>query len=166
MKVLVRGTPVVVADSVGQPALRGAKMIVASKGSVKCNGKGRCAGPWCSGQAVFLTTPESNKEDKEMGWRGGTTKVCLTHVKDEEGNLIVPPPAMRVAQEALERQQSPRPDLSGDGVVSWEELAKAASDRDLTTLVMLARRLKRENESLRTKVIEAQGKLIEHLSAR
>lgn len=102
---LVRGTPVVIADSFGQAHLRGQRQVVASKGPVKCNGKGRCAGDWCIGLAVFVTDPETVNDDKDMGWRSGTTKVCLTHLKDEGGNLVLPPPAMRVAQETLASQE-------------------------------------------------------------
>jgi hypothetical protein len=175
---LIRGTPVTIADSFGQAHLRGQKQVVASKGPVKCNGKGRCAGDWCIGLAVFVTDPETTHDDKDMGWRSGTTKVCLTHLKDEEGTLILPPPAMKVAQEALRESsvantpvltptpvvQPPRP--VDNAPVSWEELAQASAERDLGRVILLARRLKSENEALRQKLVDTQAKLIEHLNAR
>jgi hypothetical protein len=164
---LIRGTRVTVADSFGKADLRGAEMIVASKGPVKCNGKGRCAGDWCEGLAVFLADPETLNEDKEMGWRGGTVKVCLTHLKDSDGHLVLAPPALQIAQAAL----APRPAAAApaapaqelpthEGVVTWEDLANADADRDYRLMVFLARKLKRESEELKTKVISLQEKLI------
>jgi len=159
---LIRGTPVIVADSFGKAAMRSKKVIVASKGPVKCNGKGRCAGDWCPGLAVFVTNPESAKEEKEMGWRGGTTKVCLTHLKDEDGNLVVAPPSLRAARK---KTTSARGDVQ-EGVVTWEDLANTVADGDFNALTQLARSLKRENESLKTQVIEAQAELIGSLRKR
>lgn len=166
---LIRGTRVMIADSFGKADLRGKEMIVASKGPVKCNGKGRCAGDWCIGLAVFLADPDSLHEDKEMGWRGGTTKVCLTHVKDNEGHLLLAPPALQIAQQALASTPKPKePTTSAphEGVVTWEDLAQTVADRDWNLLTHLARKLKRENEDLKVKVIETQAKLIETLEAR
>jgi hypothetical protein len=162
---LIRGTQVSIADSFGQAHLRGSKQIVASKGPVKCNGKGRCAGDWCIGLAVFLTDPDSKNDEKDMGWRSGTTKVCLTHVKDEEGNLVLPPPALRVAHAALEPSAGvlPRAETADNSPVSWEELAQVCNERDLGRLVLLSRRLKRENESLRQRLIDTQERLLSRL---
>jgi hypothetical protein len=162
---LIRGNTVVVADSFGQADLRGAKLIVASKGLVRCNRKGRCAGTWCIGKAVFVTSPNTNKDDKHMGWRSGTNKICLTHLKDEEGNLILPPQALRVMKEALDRPL-PQQDTPIVGPVTWDDLANTVSERDWVRLTTLARRLKRENEVLQQRVIEVQDKLIEHLNTR
>ncbi len=53
-----------------------------------------------------------------------------------------------------------------EGVVTWEDLAQAVADRNYPLVVVLARKLKRENEDLKVKVIEAQAKLIESLEAR
>lgn len=166
---LIRGTRVVVGESFRKPGLRGEEMIVASRGLVKCNGKGRCAGDWCAGLAVFLADPETVNEEKEMGWRGGTKKVCLTHLRTPEGDAVLPPPALQVAAEALEKQGQTTPTAnpySSTGVVTWEELAQTVADKDWTRLTYLARKLKRENEDLKVKVIAAQEKLIEHLQAR
>jgi hypothetical protein len=162
---LIRGTPVKIANSFGKADLRGADMIVASKGPVKCNGKNRCAGNWCIGFAVFVTDPGSMNEDKEMGWRGGTTKVCLTHLKDEDGHLVLPPPALQVAQKALasQRRDTPTRPSEHTGVVTWEDLANAVADQDYALVTRLARRLKRENEELKTKLIDLQQRLIEQL---
>lgn len=166
---LIRGTRVVIADSFGKADLRGEEMIVASKGPVKCNGKGRCAGDWCIGLSVFLADPDTLHEDKEMGWRGGTTKVCLTHVKDSEGHLYLAPPALQIAQQALAstpRPEEPPTGATHGGVVTWEDLAQTVADRDWVRLTHLARKLKRENEDLKVRVIEAQARLIESLEAR
>lgn len=162
---LIRGTQVTIADSFGQAHLRGSKQIVASKGPVKCNGKGRCAGDWCIGLAVFLTDPETKNDEKEMGWRSGTTKVCLTHIRDAEDNLVLPPPAMRVASAALESPAGvlPRVETADNSPVSWEELAQVCSERDLARLILLSRRLKRENEGLRQKLIDTQERLLSRL---
>jgi hypothetical protein len=161
---LIRGNSVVVADSFGKAANRGQTMIVASKTTVKCNGKGRCAGDWCIGLSVFLTKKSSSKKDKEMGWRGGTVKVCLTHLKDEEGRLLLTPPALRAAVAPVTSTDRPaNARIEHEGVVTWEDLACASADRDLDLVIFLARKLKSENEKLKSKVIEAQDNLIEGL---
>jgi len=156
---LTRGARVTVADSFSKATMRGSEQIVASKGPVKCNGKGRCAGDWCAGLAVFVTDPTANNEDKEMGWRGGTTKVCLTHLKDEDGELLVAPPTLcRERRPSSSANSAPH-----EGVVTWEDLANVVADGDFNALVQLARALKRENEVLKTQVIEAQSDLIGRL---
>ena len=163
---LIRGTPVIVADSFGKAALRGENMIVASKGPVKCNGKGRCAGDWCAGLAVFVTEPNTNNEDKEMGWRGGTTKICLTHLKDEDGLLVIAPPALRSVRSRITAPPvAGETTHTGDGVVTWEALACAVADQDWVLLTRIARSLKRENEGLKNRVIEVQNELIGRLQA-
>ena len=91
---LLRGTSVFIAESFGQAKLRGKNMIVSSKGTVECNGGDRCAGDWCAGLAVFVGTPESFKKDKKLAWRKGQIKICLTHVKDNGGALLVSPPLL------------------------------------------------------------------------
>jgi hypothetical protein len=163
---LARGTPVIIADSFGKPKLRGAKMMVASKSTVKCNKKGRCAGNWCLGLSAFVADPDTVNDEKDMGWRQGTTKVCLTHLKDKDGNLVLPPPppAMRVAQDAIEKAQAPRPVRSEAGPVSWDELAHTVADKDLPHLAFLARRLKTENDDLQRKVLVLQEKVIAQLT--
>lgn len=173
---LTRGTRVIVAESFGQAKLRGAKMVVASRNTVKCNKGTRCAGLWCAGLAVFVTTTKSSKKDKEMGWRGNTTKICLTHLKDKDGTLILPPP--------IERQSAPKTDYptsrfadikvieekpaaNGDrriGTVSWIELAHAVESGNLDQVAFMARSLKAENDGLKSKVIAAQDRLIENLT--
>ncbi len=171
---LTRGTPVIVADSFGQAKLRGAKMVVASRNTVKCNKGTRCAGLWCAGLAVFVTTSKSSKKDKEMGWRGNTTKICLTHLKDKDGTLILPPPIERppapradypTARFAgLKVEETPAP--NGDrrtGTVSWVELAHAVESGNLDQVAFMARALKAENDELKSKVIAAQDRLIENL---
>ena len=153
---LIRGSTVVVGSSFKRPALRGQEMIVASKGPVKCNKGDRCAGDWCNGQALFVADPSTNNEEKELGWRGGTTKICLTHLS-QDGEPLVTPSVVRVAQSALESHPLE--------VVTWEDLANAVADRDYDFLTILARRLKKENETLKSQVIDAQQRLIEHLQA-
>ena len=168
---LPRGTTVTVTDSFGKAALRGAQMIVASKGPVKCNKGGRCAGKWCVGLAVFVAAPATSKEDKEMGWRGGTTKVCLTHLRDTDNDLVIATPLSR--KKAKPGPKPAKPELGAvataitsssapvyEGVVTWEQLAHAAADRDFEQVTRLARQLKSENEVLKTQMIELQGKLL------
>jgi len=179
---LTRGTPVIVAESFGQAKLRGVDMIVASKSTVKCNGGTRCAGPWCAALAVFVTSPSSSKEEKEMGWRGGTTKICLTHLKDDGGVLFVPPPIARQRTEQkvltetyLRSERFPvsevklpeAPPSNGNGLtheVTWADLAEAHRSGDLDKLALLARKLKAKTETLKSKVIAAQDKLIATLT--
>lgn len=165
---LIRGTPVIVADSFGKAALRGEHMIVASKGPVKCNGRGRCAGEWCAGLSVFVSKPNTNNEDKEMGWRGGTTKICLTHLKDGDGLLVIAPPALRSVRSRITAPPAVggETSLAVDGVVTWEALACAVADQDWALLTRIARTLKRENEGLKNRVIEVQNELIGQLQAR
>lgn len=151
---LTRGTPVIIADSFGKAELRGDHMIVTSKGPVDCNKGGRCAGDWCVGLAVFVADPSNSKRDKKMGWRSGGRKVCLTHLKDTEGNLVLPPP--------LIRQTVPRPEVGDE--VSWADLAEAHRSGDLDRLAKLARRLKNHNEKLKTHVIDLQEELLDQLS--
>jgi hypothetical protein len=172
---LTRGAPVLIADSFGQAALRGAKRIIASKGPVKCNKGGRCAGVWCVGLAVFVADPKTMNEDKEMGWRGGTTKVCITHLKDDHGVLVLPPAAL---QHQPVRRLPGIPSRTGDiapvpngngnsfSVVTWDDLAKAHQDGDINRLALMARKLKADNEQLKGKVIEAQDRLIRSLTPR
>jgi hypothetical protein len=160
---LKRGTSVVVADSFGQADLRGETMIVASKSVVKCNKGGRCAGNWCVGLAVFVTDPDEVNTDKDMGWRSGTTKICLTHLKDEEGELLVPPPILKQGFDLTPLTE----DTPGDrrtNEVTWVELAHAVADGDLERVAFMARTLKTENDSLKSKVIAAQDRLIEQLT--
>lgn len=89
---LVRGVTVVVGETFPDEELHGAKMKIASKGVVKCNGGKRCAdNDACVGLALFLTSPETfNPEpDSATGWRSNTTKICLTHLKDEDGASLL-----------------------------------------------------------------------------
>jgi hypothetical protein len=172
---LTRGTPVRIADSFGQAKLRGAERIIASKGPVKCNKGGRCAGDWCAGLAVFVADPKTMNEDKEMGWRGGTTKVCLTHVKDAQGALVLAPPSLRphnrLPETLAESTVAERP-TNGNGngkhsvVVTWNDLAVATQNGHINRLAFMARQLKADNERLKGMVIDAQEKLIAELSAR
>ncbi len=176
---LTRGTPVIVADSFKEAKLRGSKMVVASKSTVKCNKGERCAGLWCAGLAVFVTTKRASKTDKEMGWRGGTTKVCLTHLKDKDGVLVLPPP---MAQQTAPRTDYPSPrfaDLevtvveekssssNGDGQpseVTWIALSHAVASGNLEQIAFMARALKSENDLLKSKVILAQDRLLAQLT--
>lgn len=168
---LTRGTPVVIADSFGQAKLRGAKKIVASKGPVKCNKGGRCAGEWCIGLAVFVADPNTVNTDKKMGWRGNTAKVCLTHLKDNQGVLVLGPspapqnrlPDVEPTPGVVEQVQPVNGNGSHFSVVTWDDLAKAHQDGDINRLALMARKLKTDNERLKGKVIEAQDKLIAQL---
>lgn len=175
---LTRGTPVIVAESFGQAKLRGKSRIVTSKGPVKCNKGGRCAGDWCVGLAVFVADPKSAKKDKKMGWRANTTKICLTHLKDEGGVLLLPPPLLQEPEQPLrllaehakkfDGLEIVDPEELGNGSspseVTWSDLAEAHRAGDLNRLALLARQLKSQTESLKSKVIAAQGRLIESLT--
>lgn len=174
---LNRGTTVIVTDSLsfGQVKLRGKRLVVTSKGPVKCNGKGRCAGDWCIGLAVFVSDKKTAKEDKEMGWRKGTSKICLTHIKDQDGVLIVPPPLLTPREAPVPALPSRVKDLvetngNGTGVsvgeVTWADLAAAHQDGDVNQLALLARDLKAQTESLKTTVIVSQARLIESLTRK
>jgi len=171
---LTRGTPVVIAESYRSPDLRGKNMVVASKTTVPCKGDERCAGDWCDGNAVFLTTPESFQQDKRLAWRKNTVKICLTHLKDKNGVLLAPPPLLsqnahadqpltKLANEVAQAGEQ-RSEEDEDVSVSWNELARAHQAGDINKLAFLARALKRENEKLVRRTLAVQEKLIERLS--
>jgi len=168
---LTRGTPVVVAESFGQAKLRGKTMIVTSKGPVKCNKGGRCAGDWCVGLAVFVADAKSSRKDKKMGWRSNTKKVCLTHLKDEGGVLVLPPPLIHQTPDLPTPARLRLDDVTGTPGnggsiedVTWADLAEAHRAGDLERLAMLSRMLKSQTEILKTKVIDCQARLIGHLT--
>jgi hypothetical protein len=120
------------------------------------------------------------KEDKEMGWRGGTTKVCLTHLKDAEGSLLIPPPMFKQREESPPKldassrlaglevgEEEAQPQDNGNGsrlVVTWSDLAEAHRSGDINRLALLARQLKADTEMYKSKVIAAQDQLIDHLT--
>jgi hypothetical protein len=166
---LPRGTRVVVGNSYDRPELRSREVVVTSKGPVKCNGKGRCAGDWCVGLAVFVADEkDANDPDKKMGWRSNARKVCVTHLRDDEDRLILPPPFAatedRSVFEALAKGDSaPTSEVQID-VVTWDALARAHANGDINLLAMLARKLKADNEQLRTRVLEVQERLIEQIT--
>lgn len=171
---LIRGTRVVVADSYGNPKFRGKTLVVASKSTVKCNGKGRCAGDgsWCVGKAVFLVTESSSRKDKKMGWRKGAEKICLTHLKDEGGVLLVPPPLTRQAASPLSDSVRMSDTLdpnttTGAPVVSsevtWDAIARAHQSGNIDEVAQLARVLKARTEELKTRVIHLQDEMLERL---
>jgi len=191
---LTRGARVVVAESYSDESLHGKTMTVTSKGPVKCNRGGRCAGDWCVGYAVFVSEPGARKNakkgDKRLGWRAATKKICLTHLKDEQGTLLVPPPIMRQQQgeerphrasrrsrrkrtekpKVEETKALPAPtdtngaDEGSVADVSWSDMADAHQAGDINSLAMMARRLKAENERLKNKMIGTQERLIDHLT--
>ena len=162
---LTRGTQVKIADSFGKANLRGVTMIVASKGTVKCNKGGRCAGDWCQGLAVFLTAPSDSGEDKQMGWRKDTVKVCLTHLKTDQGALLMPPTDLSIPTPSITRCQGPseteaQVSNGSEPHVTWSDLADAHSSGNLDRLAFLARKLKSENDDLFRRVVETQDKLL------
>jgi len=187
---IARETRLVIADSYNDEEYRGRTLKVWSKGTVKCNGRGRCGGDHCIGLAVFLTDL-SRKDDGSAGWRSNTIKVCLTHLLTEDGDPLVPPGTPRPAEEdetaekpkaekkgKTKKAKAPAPEAApeapptdnggsgGNGVVvSWEELAEAAQSRDTTRIAQLARLLKAENERLLVQLIQVQQKLIAILGA-
>jgi hypothetical protein len=89
---LVRGASVVVGESFPDAELHNVEMRVASKGVVACKGGKRCAeGVACRGLALFVTDPASFDavSDGSKGWRHGKVKICMTHLKDTEGNALL-----------------------------------------------------------------------------
>ena len=178
---LVRGVRVVVSETYGDPELRGKEMALASKTVVECKGKGRCAHDNCVGLAAFVTDPDNlstdkaDKKSKPVGWRSGTTKICLTHLKTPEGDDLVPDeddaivaapsngshgPTNRV-REHLEPEQGYRGTADRAEVdTSWEALAQAASTTDRGEIVRIARALKRETEQLRQRLMDTQERLL------
>jgi len=177
---LTRGTRVIIADTYAPAKMRGTEMVVASKSTVKCNKNGRCAGDWCSGLAVFLTNPstKTSDEDSAMGWRRNTTKICLTHLKDEAGSLLMPAPISddnkqafagnRISRDIADAPSPLPPSRPGNGdskpkVVTWEMLAQAHAAGDANRLALLARQLKSENDALTQRTLEAQGRLLDQL---
>lgn len=188
---LVRGAKVVIGDNYGDPALRGKEMILASKSVVKCNGKGRCAHDNCVGLAAFVTEPgglvvdksgKKGDKSKNIGWRSGTTKICLTRLKTPEGDELVPDedeavttapsngtgashePVNRVREHIERREETPsgsfRVPTTGETDTSWEALAQAANSNDHTEIVRIARALKRETEQLRQRLMDTQDRLL------
>lgn len=177
---LTRGTTVIVTDSLSfsQVKLRGKHLLVTSKGPVKCNKGGRCAGPWCVGLAIFVSTEKAAKQDKKMGWRKNAAKICLTHIKDQDGVLIVPPPILK-KKKKKKASVLARPsrinsliETNGNGTgvsigeVTWADLAAAHQEGDIDQLALLARALKVQTGSLKTTVIESQARLIESLTRK
>jgi hypothetical protein len=175
---LPRGTTVIVADS-APVKLRGKTQVVTSKGPVKCNKGGRCAGEWCVGLAVFVADAKAAKKDKKMGWRANTVKVCLTHLKDEKGVLILAPKLKTRRRSRSERTAPPLPSrvsrlpeldapTNGNTVepreVTWGELAVAHRSGNIDQLAALARSLKAQAETLKSKVIDSQTALSESLT--
>lgn len=160
---LTRGSPVVVAESFKRTSLRGATMLVASKGVVKCNKGGRCAGDWCIGQAVFVMSEKAYNEESKMGWRSGTTKVCLTHLRDTEGEKLLPLALVTVAMPSLpDLVPEPESDNGIDvKVVTWEALSQAYQGNNIQLVMILARKLKTDNEKLQANLVESQGQVIE-----
>jgi hypothetical protein len=158
---LTRGVFVQVADTFTNLGLRGKQMLVASKGTVKCNKAGRCAGDWCKGLAVFVTdpeptTPEEGEDPSPMGWRRNTVKICLTHLLDDQGVPLLDEPHEEVlpplppSDASRFRFLTPTVQSPDNGsVVTWDMLAKAAEERDFSAIVLMARRL-----------IEVQGTLL------
>ena len=120
---------------------------------------------------MFVADPSTMNEEKEKGWRGGTTKVCLTHLKDEHGVLVLAPPTL-TARQPVRRLPGLITDsgkleavsFNGNGtasaVVTWDDLVAAHQDGDINRLATIARQLKSDNERLKGKVIEAQDRLL------
>ena len=107
-----------------------------------------------------------------MGWRANTTKICLTHLKDAEGTLILPPPLLTQRREVavpdvdrFKEVEVSEPTGNGSDIeVSWSDLAEAHRSGDVNALALLARRLKTRTEELKTRVIDLQERLLEQVT--
>lgn len=169
---LIRGARVKIGDSFADDALRGIETTIRSKGLVTCNGRGRCAGDWCIGSAVFVVDPnvdQTVEEGKKAGWRHGAAKVCLTHLLTTEGERVLPPEA---AVADIDPVGAPEPESQAPtyitpeplpGVVTWSALAEAHAAKDTERLAQMARVLKAENDNLVRRVIEGQDREIARL---
>lgn len=185
---LTRGAKVVVGESYPEPELRGKEMVLAPKSVVKCNGKGRCAHDNCIGLAAFVTEPgnmvvdksgKKSEKSKNIGWRSGTTKICLTHLRTPEGDELVPEedevtsapavpngatngaahePTNRVRERLEHREESPS--RANETDTSWEALAQAANASDKNEIIRIARALKRETERLKQRLMDTQERLL------
>ena len=153
----------VVGNSYSKSAYHGKTMVVASKNTVPCRGGGRCAGDWCEALSVFLVEESTVLDDQKMGWRKGSIKVCLTHLKTEDGKLILPPPGLEGEDKPLTALAQSDQEVVEVDTVTWSDLAEAHASGNLNQLAYLARKLMSENEVLSRKVIEAQDKLIQVL---
>ena len=165
-----------VSDTYPREDLRGKTLTIASKGTTVCNGKGRCASDaHCIGLSVFVTDPvvpaAKAKKDKKIGWRHGTVKICLTHLKDEDGKGLIPLDVPLPARQ----KRTPRSDVSepfatlplptngGTGIrgVSRERIDEAHALGDVSALATYARLLKSEHEKMALRLVNAQAKLLE-----
>jgi hypothetical protein len=127
--------------------------------------------------AVFVAEAKSAKKDKKMGWRANTVKVCLTHLKDEQGVLLLTPPLLqqpaalatltgRPSVRLAEEVAPPAGNGQVTGEVTWADLAAAHQSGNIDALALLARALKAQAEDLKSKVISSQTKLIENLTRK
>lgn len=173
---LIRGARVKIGDSFADEKLRGVETTIRSKGLVTCNGRGRCAGDWCIGSAVFVVDPnvdQTSEDGKKAGWRHGAAKVCLTHLLTTEGERVLPPEATVVNLDPVEVEDSePQPKTPAPtyitpeplpGIVTWVALAEAHAKGDTNGLANMARALKAENENLVRRLVDAQDREIARL---
>lgn len=175
---LTRETVINIAKTCQNKRVRGKKTTVQSKKLSTCNGKTCAEGegvPTCNGLAVFVDNLKrrSKTTEEEAGWRAFTTKVCLTHVLDEEGNLLLDTENTDLAVSGAEAGvDEPDPSKNGSGrltgvalpgpetlpaheTVTWEMLATAMAEKDLDRLSLYARELKAENEVMARRLIDA-----------
>jgi len=185
---LVRGTVVNVANTCQNKRVRGKQTAVVSKKLSTCNGKTCAEGenvPDCNGLGVFVDNLKrrSKATEEESGWRAFTTKVCLTHILDEDGVPLLETGKQsdpEVAEpEVAEPEVAPKVEPSNNGsgrlpkaavptpetlplheTVTWEQLATTLADKDFDALAILARRLKAEGEVQARRLIDAQDKVI------
>lgn len=169
---------VVIGDSYSDESIHGERVEIISKGPVVCNKKGRCADEsQCIGAkgALFVRDPnyKPTGDEAPTGWRTGTLKICLTHLRNEHGAALLPdaPVVQTVVEKKVPRKKktSDNADVAittetlpapAHAMVTWEALAHAAQSRNPEQLALLARQLKSENEMLVRSLLEAQRKVI------
>ena len=164
MHELIRGTRLKVGPSYSRGALKpGTEVVVASRATIRCNKGGRCAGPHCTGLAVFVALPDDAEKEggKDHGWLRNTQKVCLTHLLDATGQPLIPlaeqepSTAPEETPMALNRLNGTLPKS-----ITWEHLAEVAQEGDKEKIIKVARALKAEVESLQREVIFCQREVI------
>ena len=155
-----------VADTFAKEAYHG-RMAVKSKKLSPCNKGSKCSDPrLCNGKSVFVT-PVDKLEDNSNGtggggWRAHATKVCLTHISFEDGMSVLDAVPLTSIGDSLDGVEG----MSSTARVTWAQLAEAAHAADTPAVIMMARKLKAENETLVRRLLDAQQKLIMEMERR
>ncbi len=85
-KTLVRGARVRVRDTPKKALLHDQRVYVKSEALAPCRGEHRCAKDRkCNGFAVFVCPEDPSTIEGGAGWRKGASKLCLSHLNDDDG---------------------------------------------------------------------------------